>query len=185
MSTTVCNNDCICINCDCSYFHPITLQDRKICFKIYNKLSNPNKKEDDPDKRKANCSNGKLCIKNNCGYRHRLSFNDRLKLNESFQKTKIEVIKDIKVKPIKDIKNFTINTSNHFLLLPDDFEEEIKEEIKIPIEIKQGFKDALLSINKKEIKDEKKEIKIDLTRVIPENWADMCDSDDDDFFMKF
>jgi len=155
MSSTVCNNDCICINCDCSYFHPIPYKDRKIVFKIYSNLTNISKTETNPEKRKANCSNGKLCIRANCGYRHRLSFNDRLKLNEEFEKSKIQTIKEVKEKPKKEIKNFEIKTSNLFA----DLLDELSEIPPVP-EIKTGFKDAVLK------------------------WSDMCDSDDD-FYMKF
>ena len=32
--STVCNNDCTCINCDCVYAHPISFKERKIVNKL-------------------------------------------------------------------------------------------------------------------------------------------------------
>lgn len=182
MSTTVCNNDCICINCDCIYTHPLSFKERKIVYILYTNLSNPNKKENNPEIRKANCSNGKLCIKESCGYRHRLSFTDRVKLNEQFQKFKIENIKDIKEKPKKEIKELSFNTANLFNMLPDDIDLEVKVncEKSSPFPFKKGFKEALIEGKKEEIK----EIKAIQINEVPINWADNCDSDDD-FYMNF
>jgi hypothetical protein len=199
--STVCNNDCTCIDCDCSYAHPISFKERKIVNNLFSNLSNPNKKETNPETRKANCSNGKLCTKETCGYRHRLAFTDRIKLNEQFQNLKIQNIKEIKEKPKKEFKDFSINTSNLFGMLLEDDSELQKS---LPVLFKKGFKEALLEGKKEEVclvaKEDKvikeallegkkeevyviaKEVKV--IKEVPINWADNCDSDDD-FYMAF
>jgi hypothetical protein len=191
-SSIVCNDDCICVNCDCSYKHPLIFPERKIVKKLYNNLLNPIKTETNPETRKANCSYGKLCTKPNCGYRHRLSVNDRMTLNTAYQNYKIQNIKEIKEKPKKEIKQFTIDTSNAFEnLFLECTDDIIVPQVVTPLKIdvipviipakplKSGFKDALLR--------EKKEIKIDMTLnkdIVPDNWADLCD-EDSEFYMKF
>jgi len=187
-SSIVCNDDCICINCDCSYKHSLILPERKIVKKLFNNLLNPIKTETNPESRKANCSYGKLCTKANCGYRHRLSVKDRMALNTAYQNYKIQNIKEIKEKPKKEIKQFAINTSNAFdtlfLECNDDIvispiKTEVMPVVIPPKPVKSGFKDALLR--------EKKEIKIDMTinkDIVPDNWADLCD-EDSEFYMKF
>jgi hypothetical protein len=180
--STVCNNDCTCINCDCIYAHPISFKERKIVNKLFSNLSNPNKKEINPETRKANCSNGKICIKETCGYRHRLAFTDRIKLNEQFQNFKIQNIKEIKEKPKKEYKDFSINTSNLFCMLIED-DSEIQK--SLPVLFKKGFKEALLEGKKEEVEEVcvvAKEVKV--IKEVPINWADNCDSDDD-FYMAF
>jgi len=192
---TICNDDCICVNCDCIYSHPISFQDRKIIRKLYNSFSF-SKKEDNPETRRKNCFKGKLCLNFACGFRHRLVFNDRLKLNESFENFKLQVIKEVKNKPIKEVNSFSISTNNLFQLLNDDSSDEssdksfiessdefsnefsddfITNPINIP-QFKTGFKDAL--IKGKVIYD------IPIKKESSISWADMCDNDDD-FFMKF
>ena len=202
--STVCNNDCTCINCDCVYAHPISFKERKIVNKLFSNLSNPNRKETNPETRKANCSNGKICIKETCGYRHRLSFSDRIKLNDQFQNFKIQNIKEIKEKPKKEIKDFSINTSNLFGMLDEEEKVEIEIEKSVPIIFKKGFKEALLEGKKEEVCLVAKEVKVikeailerkkeevyviakevKVIKEVPINWADNCDSDDD-FYMAF
>jgi hypothetical protein len=181
-SSTVCNNDCTCINCDCSFAHPISFKDRKIVNKLFNTISNPNKLESNQETRKKNCSNGKLCIKETCGYRHRLAFTHRVKLNELFQNCKIQNIKDIKEKPKKEFKDFSINTSNLFTMLHDNDVITTEDKQVLPIILKKGFKEALIEGKKEEIK----EVIIIPPKIkeVPINWADNCDSDDD-FYMDF
>jgi hypothetical protein len=180
--STVCNNDCTCINCDCVYAHPISFKERKIVNKLFSNLSNPDKKEINPETRKANCSNGKICIKETCGYRHRLSFSDRIKLNDQFQNFKIQNIKEIKEKPKKEIKDFSINTSNLFGMLHEEEKVEIEIEKSVPIIFKKGFKEALIEGKTEEVK----EVKITPVKIkeVPINWSDNCDSDDD-YYMNF
>jgi len=173
-SISACNDDCICINCDCLYYHPLDFSERKVVYKLYNALPNPSKKEDNPEKRKKNCNFGKLCNREDCGFRHRLVFSDRLKLIDSYKNHQLKNILEIKEKPKKEVKEFSIKTSNKFDLLPD-----IEVPVDVPLVFIQksnlDFKIALLE-GKKEV--------IPVERFVPNSWADMCDNDDD-FLMKF
>jgi len=179
-SVSVCNDDCICINSDCLYLHPLELSERKVLYKLYCNLSNPSKKEDNPEKRKKNCNFGKLCNRADCGFRHRLVFSDRLKLIDNYKNYQLKTIKEVIEKPKREVKQFSISTSNPFDNLTD-FEEVIDEVPSVFIkESSMNFRGALIE-GKKEIKVE---VPIEVVRKVPDSWADMCDSDDD-FYMKF
>jgi hypothetical protein len=129
--SSVCNNDCICIDSDCAFLHPVSLQERKIYKKLYDKLNNPIKTEPNNDTRKANCKFGKICNNSKCGYRHRLCYNDRLKLKEAFDNTKLDATKT-KKEPIQIIVNpFLIENKNLFETLDIEEVKEIKEEKKV------------------------------------------------------
>ncbi len=189
-SVSVCNDDCICMNSDCLYYHPLDFAERKVVYKLYNTLTNPSKKEDNPEKRKKNCNFGKLCNRADCGFRHRLVFNDRLKLIDSYKNYQLNNIKIVQDKPKKEFKEFSIKTSNPFDLLPD-VEVTLEVSAEVPVEVpvvfikksNMDFRVALLEGKKEVITvDPKKEILTE--RVIPNSWADMCDSDDE-FLMKF
>lgn len=185
-SVSVCNDDCICMNCDCLYYHPLDFAERKVVYKLYNALNNPSKKEDNPEKRKKNCNFGKLCNRADCGFRHRLVFNDRLKLIDGYKNHQLKNIKEVQEKPRKEVKEFSIKTSNPFDLLPDvEVSLEISAEVPVVFirESNMDFRVALLEGKKEVITVEpKKEVPIE--RVVPNSWADMCDSDDE-FLMKF
>lgn len=177
-SVSVCNDDCICINCDCLYYHPLDFSERKIVYKLYNSLSNPSKKEDNPEKRKKNCNFGKLCNRADCGFRHRLVFSDRLKLIDSYKNHQLKNIKEVQEKPKKEVKEFSIKTSNPFEHLLD-----VQIPVEVPVifikESNMDFKVALLE-GKKEV------ITVKPNNENTNSWADMCDSDGDDYFyMKF
>lgn len=154
--TTVCNDDCICVNCDChGFYHPIeSLHDRKIIRTLYNNLDKPIKVEPNPDTRKKNCRNGKLCLNSNCGFRHRLAFSSRLQLSEAYDRFKVNSTKEKKVVSQPIVKFFSIKTSNKFGSLDVDENHLDSEFPELPKKV-----------------------------VISGNWADMAD--DDEFFMKF
>ena len=127
----VCNFDCICIDSDCSFSHPIPLQERKIYKKIYDNLTNLNKNEPNSDKRKANCKFGKICNNEHCGYRHRLIFQDRMKLRKSYDDIKINATKTKKERVPIIMKTFSIENKNLFNSLFVDETEEIEKKEKI------------------------------------------------------
>lgn len=182
-SVSVCNDDCICINCDCLYYHPLDFSERKIVYRLYNALSNPSKKEDKPETRKKNCNFGKLCNRENCGFRHRLIFADRLKLIDSYKNHQLNNIKTVHEKPKKEVKEFAIKTTNKFELLPEPVEVPVEVPVVFIQKSNLNFKVALLEEKKEVIPVETKKV-IPVERVVPTSWADMCD-DDDDFYMKF
>ncbi len=111
---TVCNLDCICVNCDCEFFHPISIKERKIVRKLFDNISSPNKNETNSHLRKANCRFGKLCNNKNCGYRHRLSYEDRLILIDGFNQSKIDATKTEKMPKVIIAKCFTLENNNTF-----------------------------------------------------------------------
>lgn len=151
----ICNNDCICIDCDCKFFHPIaSRQERKIIRKLFDNISNPIKVEPFPEKRKANCRYGKTCSNPDCGFRHRLAFSTRIKLKEAYDRFKLEATKEKKIILVQNKKDFEIKTNNHF-------EDLDIEEIEMIDEIK-----AVSPV------------------IASKCWADMAD-DDEDFYLKF
>lgn len=164
-SISTCNNDCTCIISDCPYNHPIDFPNRKIVYNLYNKLQNPCKIEENPEMRKKNCNFGKLCRNRDCGFRHRLNFKCRGELIEKYENHQLMNTKKVHEKPKKEVKEFSINTSNPFDLLCD---------VEVPVVVinemsNMDFKVALL-------KDDKE-------KRGSNNWADMCENDD--FLMKF
>ena len=124
-----CNFDCICVDSDCSFSHPVPIQERKIYKKIYDGFINLNKNEPNSDKRKANCKFGKICNNECCGYRHRLIFQDRMKLRKAYDDLKLNATKTKKeIIPIV-MKTFSIENRNLFNSLFIDEKEEKKEKI--------------------------------------------------------
>jgi len=123
--SVVCNLDCICVDGDCKFFHPITIKERKIVKRLYDNITNPNKSEANSESRKANCRFGKLCHNSCCGYRHRLNYTDRKKLIDGFNQSKIDATKTEKVPTVAVAKLFTIENKNAFTEL--NIEEEVAE----------------------------------------------------------
>ena len=170
MATITCNLNCICVNPDCLYNHYITYKDRKIVKKFYDDISNKSKDEPNAEKRKKNCIFGQLCDKEICGFRHRLSFANREKLIVSYKFNKIcpavEIAPDVKSsQKIKSV-NKTIDFSENLYLTLDDYNEEIKEEIK-----EEKTKSWVDIVSKPKINLE-----------ISSKWEDLAD---EDFYMKF
>lgn len=110
----VCNFDCICIDSDCKFSHPISIKERKIVRKLFDNISCPDKNEINSHLRKANCRFGKLCNNKNCGYRHRLSYADRETLINGFNQSKINATKTEKPQKIIVAKYFTLENNNTF-----------------------------------------------------------------------
>ena len=94
---TICNKNSICIDPDCSYYHSITRDDRRIVKKLYDELVSPNKKEENADSRKANCRFGQICYNKTCGYRHFLNYKDRMKIVDGFNDAKMKMTRTKKV----------------------------------------------------------------------------------------
>lgn len=153
---SVCNFDCICIDSDCRFYHPFSLQERKNIKKIYDAFTNINKNEPNPEIRKANCKFGKLCNNPNCGYRHRLSYDDRIKLIKAYDNSKLDATKIKKEQKSVTLKVFTLENKNLFNSLDIEELHELPDEVSVIIEKPQ-------------------------CNVL--KWADMAD--DDDFYMKF
>jgi len=131
---SVCNFDCICVDCDCRFYHQINLQERKVVKKLYDALPNPNKNEPNSQMRKANCKFGKLCHNANCGYRHRLSYEDRIKLIEAYNNSKIEATKTQKEPHRVVVKLFTLENKNSFSDLGIEELEEVPDEFSVTIQ---------------------------------------------------
>ncbi len=111
---TICNNNSICIDSDCKFYHNISIKDRKIVRKLYDELVSPNKKEENLESRKANCKFGQICYNVNCGFKHRLNFIDRMKIVNKFNDTKIKMTTTEKVKKDPEIMLFSIPKKNLF-----------------------------------------------------------------------
>lgn len=116
----ICNQNSICIDPDCKFYHNIHIKDRKIVRKLYDNLTNPNKKEDFPENRKKNCINGQICYNINCGFRHRLNYNHRMILVNSFNDAKLEMTKNEKIKSNLNVQLFDIPKMNLFECLYND-----------------------------------------------------------------
>lgn len=188
--SAVCNNDCICIDGDCSYFHPIPKQDRKIVRKLYDSLQNPDKTEPNSSTRKANCRNGRLCYSKNCGFRHRLAFPFRMKLNEGLSAHKLDAAKTKKEPEKLVVKGFEIATANLFVSL--DVEEEVSQVVpevvpaKVPeMFLAKKFADVVALgpvVIPKVIPVKAPEVVVKVP-VVYDRWEDI--PDDEDFLMKF
>lgn len=167
--TTVCNDDCICVNCDClGFYHPIeSLHDRKIIRTLYNNLNNPIKVEPNPDTRKKNCRNGKLCLNSNCGFRHRLAFSSRRQLSEAYDQFKMNSTKEKKVVAQPVVKSFSIKTSNKFGSL----------------DVVETTPDVVINHLDVEFPELPKKVIVVIETPKATSWADMAD--DDEFLMKF
>ena len=161
--SAICNNDCICIDCDCKFAHPIPIKDRKVVRKLYDKIQCPNKNEPNAQLRKANCRFGKLCYNENCGYRHRLSHADRTKLIDGFNQSKIDATKTEKPPKVIVAKSFVLEDNNAFVGLDIDAIEQVPQITTVAKIDKPCWADV----------------------VKQQNWADMAGDDDDDFYMKF
>lgn len=120
MNSTVCNNSSFCIDYDCQYYHNISLKDRKIVKNLYDKLVNPNKKEDNPDNRRRNCINGQICYNSKCSFRHRLVYTDRMKIVNGFNSAKLEMTKTEKNEKITKSYDYDIPIENAFECLELD-----------------------------------------------------------------
>jgi hypothetical protein len=126
----VCNFDCICVDSDCKFNHPISIKERKLVRKLFDNIPSPDKNEPNSHLRKANCRFGKLCNNKTCGYRHRLSFADRETLINGFNQSKIDATKTEKQPKVIVAKCFTIQNNNGFTGLT--IEEEPSE---IPVKV--------------------------------------------------
>ncbi len=114
---SVCNLNCICVDCDCKFYHSYHIKDRRIIRNIFDKFNNPDKNEPNPLSRRANCKFGQLCHNENCGFRHRLSFNSRIKLLDAYNDFKFQSTKIEKKPKIIKQEFFNIPNSNKFNLL--------------------------------------------------------------------
>ena len=54
-----CNFNCLCLDSDCKFSHTYPIKDRRIIRNIFDKISNPDKNEPNPDTRRANCRDRK------------------------------------------------------------------------------------------------------------------------------
>jgi hypothetical protein len=131
-SSVVCNFSSFCTDCDCNFYHNISLKDRKIVRKLYNSLPSINKNEINSSTRKANCKFGQLCFNPNCGFRHRLSFECRTKLSKAFNDSKLESTKIEKIINPPKSHIFIITDDNVFQSLQNDEDIPIKNPIIIP-----------------------------------------------------
>jgi len=131
MSSSVCNFDCICIDTDCKFSHPVPLQDRKIYRKLYDKFNQFNKNEPNKETRKANCKFGKICNNSNCGFRHRLVYEDRMKLKNAFDDIKLSATKTKKEYIPIIIPDFSIANKNLFDMLEIEDVKDFKEDKEI------------------------------------------------------
>ena len=125
--SAVCNLDCVCVDADCKFNHPISFKDRKVVRRLFDNILNPDKNEPNSQLRKANCKFGKLCHNSNCGYRHRLSFANRLKLIDGFNQSKIDATKTEKVPKVLVAKLFTLENNNAFTGLTVEEIAEVPE----------------------------------------------------------
>ncbi len=129
MSSVVCNFSSFCTDCDCNFYHNISLKDRKIVSKLYNSLGSVNKNESNPSTRKANCKFGQLCFNPDCGFRHRLSYDYRIKLSKAFNESKLESTKVEKVVTPPKPHLFIISNHNSFQSLAIDEDVPIQKPI--------------------------------------------------------
>jgi hypothetical protein len=111
---TICNKNSICIDIDCKYYHSINIKDRRVVKKLYDDLISPNKKEDNPETRKANCKFGQICYNEKCGFRHFLNFKDRMKIVDGFNDAKMEMTRTKKVEKDVYVEVFNIPKKNLF-----------------------------------------------------------------------
>jgi len=128
----ICNLDCICIDCDCKFSHPIPIKERKLVRKLYDNITHPDKNEPNGQLRKANCRFGKLCHNEKCGYRHRLSFSNRMILVDGFNQSKIDATKTEKQPKVIVAKCFNLENNNAFIGL--NVEEIPENTIKVAAE---------------------------------------------------
>lgn len=128
--SAICNLDCICVDCDCKFSHPIPIKERKLVRNLYNKITSPDKNEPNSHLRKANCRFGKLCYNEKCGYRHRLSYKDRTTLIDGFNQSKIDATKTEKPPKVIVAKHFNLENNNAFVGLDI---EEVPEETPIKV----------------------------------------------------
>ena len=186
--TATCNQNCICINSDCSFKHYINYKERKIVKQFYDKLD-ISKDEPNADSRKKNCTFGQLCEKESCGFRHRIIYANREKLIVAYRYNKICPTVNQKDETnkteIKKIDN--IASKNMFLTL--DFDEEINEvedvatttiesgEIK-PVDVKPYIGRAWNKV----VLNEDKPVKTVNMSVSDLTWEQL---DDEDFYMNF
>jgi len=125
MTGITCNYAAICIDPDCKFEHPISIKDRKVVRRLYDKIGRVDKSENNPSARRANCKFGQICFNPSCGYRHRLVFNDRMKLVNGFNDMKLEMTKTVKVVSKPQSHVFMIDARNSFDCL--DVSDEVND----------------------------------------------------------
>ena len=160
--TKTCNQNCVCMNADCSYNHFIIFKNRKVVSKILKE--NPkimlNNAEDKGELRRANCTFGYLCNNEMCNYKHHLNFKGRSQLIDLFYYKDDEEIKEVKKEEIKEKKIVVVVinklelSNNKFNLLNDieEVEEEDKNQ-KIIIKTVNNFTKSFVDVVKKSIDD--------------------------------
>ena len=185
---STCNQNCICINSDCTFKHYISYKERKIVKQFYDKLD-ISKDEPNAALRKKNCTFGQLCDKESCGFRHRIVYANREKLIVSYRYSKIcstESEKTVQPKQITSKTVDNITSKNMFLTLdideePDEIQKVVVVETKpeiTPVEVKPYVGRAW---NKVVLNEDKPEKKVDMS-VSNSTWEEL---DDEDFYMKF
>jgi len=135
---SVCNFNCVCNNSDCSFRHYINFKERKVAAKII--ATNQEYKtyqEENNINRRANCIYGQMCRNKNCNFKHQLNPDGRFKFIEEYETAiATSILSKSTEKKIKVIvpKVNNIKITNLFMTLPDDNDNEEKEEIPEIIE---------------------------------------------------
>ncbi len=142
-SSVVCNFTSFCVDCDCKFYHNISLKDRKVVRKLYDSLPSINKNETNPSSRKANCKFGQLCFNPDCGFRHRLSFDCRIQLSNAFNDSKLNSTKVEKVVTIPKPHIFLISNHNSFQSLESNDQNPSPIPIPTPLPSKTSWADIV------------------------------------------